>query len=121
MCLIAVKTRVTPLKAMSIPHLELMVGVRGAKLTASIFSILTEKSGRVVYWSDRINVICWIHNPGSNYNVFVTNRVREILTLCNPDQWRHIPYEKSRRPAVMRSIGIHVSIYEFVVAWTSFS
>ena len=76
--LIAAKTKVAPLKAMSIPHLELMAAVLGARLTSSITSVLTVKIEQTIYWSDSMNVLYWIHNPSRNFKEFVENRVGEF-------------------------------------------
>ena len=65
--LIAAKSRVAPLKAMSIPRLELTAAVLGARLTASITSVLNLKPDQITYWSDSMNVLWWIRNPSRMY------------------------------------------------------
>ena len=83
--LIAAKSRVAPLKAMSIPRLELTAAVLEERLRASITSALNLKPDQITYWSDSMNVLWWIRSPSRMYQVFVTNRVGEIPSLTNPN------------------------------------
>ena len=61
--LIAAKSRVAPLRTMSIPRVELTAAALGARLTASITSVLNLKPDQITYWSDSMNVLWPIRNP----------------------------------------------------------
>ena len=113
--LIAAKSRVAPLKAMSIPRLELTATVLGARLTVSITSVLNLKPDQITYWSDSVNVLWWIRNPSRMYQVFVANRVGEIQTLTNPNQWRYVPSKEN--PADLLTRGAAVSMLVSMVSW----
>ena len=67
--LIAAKSRVAPLRAMSIARLELTAAVLGERLTASITSVLNLKPDQITYWSDSMNVLWWIRNASRMYQV----------------------------------------------------
>ena len=107
---------------MSIPRLKLTAAVLGARLTAFITNVLNLKPDQITYWSDSMNVLWWMRNPSRMYQVFVANRVGEIQTLTNPNQWRCIPSKENlaSRPADGRSNGVYVSFHGFVLAWSLF-
>ena len=58
--LIGSKTRLSPLKAMSIPRLELMGAVIGLRLTTQISSALEIPMPQATFWVDSMNVVFWI-------------------------------------------------------------
>jgi hypothetical protein len=70
--LIASKSRVSPLKVVTIPCLKLMGAVLSSRLAASILNVLTVD--RVVYWTDSENVYYWVRNQSREFKPFVANR-----------------------------------------------
>ncbi|XP_057372199.1 uncharacterized protein LOC130693090 [Daphnia carinata] len=44
----------------------------------------------VFFWVDAMTVLCWIHANHRRYNVFVANRISEILDSTTLQQWRHV-------------------------------
>ena len=89
--LITAKTRLAPLKALSIPRLELMGAVIGLRLTRQVCEALGVQRNKATYWVDSCNVGYWIHGQSRNYKPFVALRVGEIHEGSNPDQWRYVP------------------------------
>ena len=72
------KTRLSPLKAMSIPRTELIGAVIGLRLTKQISSALEIPLSQATFWVDSMNVIYWIHGQSRNYKPLVSHRVGEI-------------------------------------------
>ena len=66
--LVAWKCRVSPLKAVTIPHLELMGAVLSSRLARSILNVLTV--ARVIYWTDSENVYYWVRNQSCEFRPF---------------------------------------------------
>lgn len=87
--LLAAKTRVAPLKKMTIPRLELMSATIGARLCKSVQDCLNHKM-ETVLWSDSSTVISWIRRK-DDWSPFVGNRVSEIRSLTSSESWRHVP------------------------------
>jgi hypothetical protein len=88
---VVAKARVTPLRAVSIPRLELMAAVLGVRLALVVAYALGVSIERHTIWTDSTDVIHWIRGQSRKYKPFVANRVSEIHEKTNPAQWRHIP------------------------------
>ncbi|UYV72361.1 hypothetical protein LAZ67_9002779, partial [Cordylochernes scorpioides] len=88
--LIQARTRVAPLKKLTIPRLELLACLIGARLAANIIQDLEFEEIPRFYWTDSTNALCWIQRE-DNWAAFVMNRVKEIHNLSSPESWRHIP------------------------------
>ncbi|XP_055543288.1 uncharacterized protein LOC129728847 [Wyeomyia smithii] len=89
--LVGVRTRVAPLKYLTIPRLELQAAVIGARLAHLISEGLTISITKYVYWSDSRNALSWIRADHRRYSQFVATRVSEILDLTNVSDWKWVP------------------------------
>ncbi|XP_058456617.1 uncharacterized protein LOC131434015 [Malaya genurostris] len=93
--LVGGKSKVAPLKATSIPRLELMAAVIGVRLMKTILvghSLIIEKT---TLWTYSRTVLAWINSDHRRYRQFVACRVGEILCKTNADQWRWIATKKN--------------------------
>ena len=91
--LVIAKTRLMPLKAISIPRGELMACQLAARLTKTTCRELELSMQSVIYLSDSTTALWWIHGEPRNYRPFVANRVAEVLTESDPNQWHHVRTE----------------------------
>ena len=85
------KTRVAPLKPISIPRLELQAAVMGSRLATCIKDGHAIDVGQVYYWTDSRTVLCWIRSDARRYKQFVSHRVGEILEASEVSEWHWIP------------------------------
>ncbi|CAL8069059.1 unnamed protein product [Orchesella dallaii] len=99
--LLLAKTRVAPLKTLTIPRLELLSCTIGARLANSIRE-MGFINIKITYWTDSSTALYWIKNDG-NWGVFVQRRVEEIRRLSNISDWRHVAGENN--PADLPSRG----------------
>lgn len=89
--LAAAKARVAPMKAQTIPRLELQACLIGARLASTIIREHRWQPDRVTYWTDSRTVLHWIGNDRVRYTPYVAHRLREISELTHPNQWRWVP------------------------------
>jgi len=83
------KSRVAPLKTVTIPRLELMSCVISARLCKSVMEAL-DLEVPVYFWSDSMKALSWIR-INDQWGTFVGNRVREINETTTMDSWRQVP------------------------------
>ena len=97
------KSRVTPLKPMTIPRLELSAALMMSKLMNSVASDLKIPQDSLFAWTDSTITLCWIKKAPSSLKTFVANRVSQIQDLIPPAQWRYVP--TADNPADLSSRG----------------
>jgi hypothetical protein len=86
--LIMAKNRVAPIKPTTLPRLELMGAVIGAKLAKYINSIL--KMNSTTLWCDSQIVLHWLQSK-KPMNQFITNRKTVIEESTKGHTWKCIP------------------------------
>ena len=102
--LVMAKSKLAPIKAITLPRLELNAARCGARLAHLIVHEIDLPIERVHFWSDSTLTLQYINNTQHRMKVFVANRVAEILELSEAKDWSHVP--GNLNPADMLTRGI---------------
>lgn len=88
--LIIAKSRVAPLKKLTIPRLELQGALTASRLAETLRNELRLKIDREIFWTDSQITLGYISNDTKHFHTYVANRVSEIRASSEPEQWRHV-------------------------------
>jgi hypothetical protein len=102
--LLCARSRVTPLKNLSLPRLELCAAVLLSQLMHKIMESVDVKFTRIHYWSDSTIMLAWIKSAPRKWSTFVANRVSTIPDTSDPNDWYHV--DTSHNPADIISKGM---------------
>ncbi|XP_063979910.1 uncharacterized protein LOC135163933 [Diachasmimorpha longicaudata] len=102
--LVCAKTRVAPIKRMTIPRLELNAAVLLTKLVVITKEMLDLREVETHLWTDSMVTLAWIKGHPSRWKDYVQNRVIKIQDSLPDASWRHISGKEN--PADCASRGI---------------
>ena len=101
------KSRVAPIKSITLPKLELMAAVMATRLAQFVISSMNlqchDTPCNLHLWTDSQIVLYWIYK-NANSKPFVTHRVKEIVKSFPSKVWSYTP--SSDNPADLLTRGI---------------
>ncbi|GFW41462.1 integrase catalytic domain-containing protein [Trichonephila clavipes] len=89
--ILASKSRVAPIRVISIPRLEFCACVLLAQLVKKIRSTLRLNISDIVLHTDSTIALAWLNTPANRLKTFVANRVAKVQELTEGFQWNHVP------------------------------
>ena len=109
------KSRVAPLKMISIPRLELTAATVGAKIAQFLLEEFDFEDISVYYWTDSMTVLRYLRNVSTRFKIFVAHRVQQIQDATDVNSWNYVPTD--RNPADLASRGISPDDSEKLDFW----
>ena len=106
--LVMAKSRVTPLKPVTVPRLELTAAVLSTKISDFLQKELRYDDIPETFWTDSKVVLGYISNDARRFHTFVANRVQAIRDRTSPKQWNYVdtkdnPADDAKRPGSSRT------------------
>ena len=113
--LVTGKSRVAPLKHITVPRLELTAATMSVKIAAMVKEELDIPNLDVTYWTDSTIVLGYIANETRRFRTYEGNRVNIIRDYSSKESWRKVSSEEN--PADMASRGLSPRCEEKVHRW----
>lgn len=113
--LVQAKTKVAPLKRLTIPRLELTAALLLTRLTLRVQHVLDLSDKPVFLWTDSSLVLTWLSAHPSRWKDYVRNRVTTIQEVMPNATWRFVPGKEN--PADCASRGLRAEQLSQYTLW----
>ena len=112
------KSRLAPLKSVTIPRLELSAAVVATRLDKMVRDELDIPVHRYTFWTDSTCVLRYVNNEATRFQTFVANRIATIREATAPSQWKYV--DTHSNPADEASRGVSADSLERWINGPSF-
>ena len=104
--LVFANARVSPVKHVSIPRLELVAAVLSARIAAMLNRELSLPDCQNFFYTDSRTVLGYIANESRRFHTFVANCVQQIRDLTDVSQWFYVTTECNPADIAFRGSSI---------------
>ncbi|GFY10636.1 integrase catalytic domain-containing protein [Trichonephila clavipes] len=105
--MITSKTRVAPVKSITLPRLELLA----ALLLSELYVVVLESLRKVIQidrsflFSDSQIVLDWLKSSPSRWKIFVANSISRIQKMTSEASWHHVKSQENSADCASRDIA----------------
>ncbi|GFX84848.1 uncharacterized protein TNCV_4996801 [Trichonephila clavipes] len=103
--LLCSKSRVAPVKPITIPRLELCACVLLSQLLEKVLHSLTLPIQQIMLWTDSNIVLVWIQRSPDQLKTFIGNRIKIIQRLTQNCQWNHVSSNENSANLISRGLN----------------
>ena len=97
------KARVSPVRHVTIPRLELTAALVSARVATMLKRELKfQECMEEFFWTDSKVVLGYIANDSRRFHVYVANRVQQIRNHSEPSQWKYVRTDENPADEVSR-------------------
>ncbi|XP_028407840.1 uncharacterized protein LOC114530421 [Dendronephthya gigantea] len=104
------KSRLAPLREISIPWLELTAAVLSVRLATIIREELDMSIQKTYYWTDYMLVLKCINNQTKQFHTFESNRLTVIHRETDPSEWNYVNQEDNPADDGLKEMRLNVMI-----------
>ena len=98
------KSRVAPLKQMTIPRMELAAAVLAVRVDKMLRKELQLPLDKSMFWTDSTTVLKYISNENKRFQTFVANRISLIRDATDVTQWKYVGTKENPADAASRGL-----------------
>ena len=114
-CLVIGKSRVAPLKYITMPRMELVAATLSVKISALLKRELQMNCDKEIFWTDSEVTLGYIRNESKKFKIFVAYRIELIREHSEAEQWHYVNTKEN--PADYVSRGISMGNRDKVEQW----
>lgn len=106
--LLCSKTRVAPIKPVTLARLELCAALLVAQLIDQISKDLSIEKTNCFSYTDSQIVLAWLAKHPATWTCYVANHTAQIHALVRTENWRYIPSPHNPADVASRSCSVQV-------------
>lgn len=115
--ILCAKTRVAPIKVVSLPRLELCGAALLTDLMVNVRIAMQWPAVKMHCWTDSTIVLAWLRGDPARFNVFVANRTADIQRKIPAQHWRHVGTADNPADCASRGISVNQLLHK-TLWWT---
>lgn len=104
--LVYAKSKVAPVKKVTLPRLELLAAEMSAKMSQYLAQELKLDNLELFLWTDSQIALHWLKGTNKQWKTFVSNRVQRIQQMSDPGSWRWCPGVSNPADLVSRGMNL---------------